>query len=219
MVFLNKGDCMDKKAKIIIGLILCGVVVAWIWLAYYVEQTTWKPNSAYKSELSNQNYEVTVAESQGLKEKDIEAYRTVYYNRANFYYYNTRCTNSINDYSIALEDCEWDTYKGVCKNSPGYLRRGNCYFKSFKLGLFLKDYVKFFSMHIIRTIAYILAVTFTFAIKYIIFVAPLLLILVTFAYLKMKRKNAEANKPNQELSEEEQLFKKLYKDDNNTPKI
>lgn len=179
---------MDKRTKIIFGIIICITMLAWVWITYFIEQTTWKPDNDYMNALSDYNYEIARVNSESLNEKNIEAYRKAYYDRANFLYENTRCKNAINDYSIALENCTWDVYDGVCANSPGFIKRGNCYFKAFQFKLFFKDYAKFISMHIIRTIALFCTVIVEFCKKFILIMAPLFLVMITFCYVRYKNK-------------------------------
>lgn len=180
---------MDKKTRIILALIVCVTMLAWVWITYFIEQTTWKPDNNYMNELSEYNYEIARVNAEGLHETNIDAYRKAYYDRANFLYKNTRCKNAINDYSVALENCDWKVYEGVCSNAPGYIKRGNCYFKDFQFKLFFKDYMKFISMHIIRTIALVVTVILAFCKKFLLFVAPIFLIVLTFCYIRYKNRN------------------------------
>lgn len=179
---------MDKKTKFVIGLIICITAVAWVWITYFIEQTTWKATNDYMNELSKYNYEIAKVNSESFYETNLELYKKAYYDRANFFYKNTRCQNAINDYSVALKDCDWDVYDGVCSSSPGLIRRGNCYFKDFKFGLFVKDYTKFIMLHIIRTIALCCTVIVAFCKKFLLIVAPVFLVLITFCYVRYKNK-------------------------------
>lgn len=179
---------MDRKARVVIGIIVCVTMLAWVWITYFIEQTTWKPTNEYMNELSDYNYEIARVNSEGLYKTNIEAYRKAYFDRANFLYRNTRCQNAINDYSVALEDCNWEVYEGVCDNASGYIKRGNCYFKAFKIKLFFKDYGKFIYMHIVRTIALFCTIVLAFCKKFILIVAPIFLIAITFCYVRYKNK-------------------------------
>ena len=62
---------MDKRTKIIFGIIICITMLAWVWITYFIEQTTWKPDNDYMNALSDYNYEIARVNSESLNEKNI----------------------------------------------------------------------------------------------------------------------------------------------------